>query len=427
MDWMQLLEPIAELAKVFNPPSYAPGIAGSLNEQNPYRQKFQQMTGDPTLNAIEAASNWEMNNRQQNFQQAQFDANTANVTPEYLKQFSPDNFLAQMMQPGRRYLNDLTPISQQELALKERQRQQGIQGQLMEKLAPLSGQVQTTPQGTALWNLLSTPGALPQEKFIEGYGQTGGLAQAKQNQQMQGATLNQMVGQMPAGGLKQMLGAMVPLAKQPGMEGLFSQIAGGALGSNPSPLTPKDQAELELLKAQTYHYYNPTQGSGKSSANQMNSLNLKQEKSFMDGLEKEYALELKRNTSKKTTNLDGTEKWVYPDGAKTPDLNTWIKQRYGDETLRRYLASKTGNQTYTDTKRTTFGVQHFNQSQADVMADQYVATKKLGSISKTVEQAIIDRQQGEVVDALIRRAVLNGWSSDPRYWQDRVRKRLGKK
>jgi hypothetical protein len=132
-NFWELLKDVGSLVVKGAPDPEAQQFAGTLSENNPYRARFQNMTGIPTLQARNLASNWEQADtaRQQwqdqfNLQKEKYLSDTIDMTPELIQQFSgysPENFNAKLLSalgPGRRDIGTVQKVYETEGTLRQK-------------------------------------------------------------------------------------------------------------------------------------------------------------------------------------------------------------------------------------------------------------------------------------------------------------------
>lgn len=173
-------------------------------------------------------------------------------------------------------------------------------------------------------------------------------------------------------------------------------------------LSPLDEARIKHLNAQTWRIYNPLQDNNKNTEfnfwSQFGFRNQNEATKFASDLERAYDLEAKRNGGKYVEDFNGEGRWVFPKGKATPSLNNWISKTYGPETLRRYLAVKTGNPEYLDMTRSLTGLQTpgLIRDEWDLAADQLVT--QFGSYQMALKYAKDNNYDQRLIAALERRA-----------------------
>jgi hypothetical protein len=421
---MGFIDNIQQLADQINKSyNYGPQVAQNLDPNNPYQPVFNNMLfGRPTLNAIEGAANWDINNRnanlaaqQHDLQRQQFNAQTVNVTPDLLQRFqgySPDNLNAHMLTGGTRYLNDVAAINQREEALRQQAKVKAAQASILTGMQPYLPQLQSTPQGSLTLNALQNSDAFTPEQWGATYGQTPGIIQGGINRAAQEKALGGVVGAMQNGATKQMLQQLLPLVNLDGMEGMGTQIAGSALGSVPKPLTPVDQARIAQLNSETWRNYNVfPENSGGGGINMFGNLgfgNNKQAQNFIKNINDAYNLEMKKNGGKLISTPDANagkmvQKWVFPNGKPTPSIGSWVGSKFGEDAYRKYMALMTGNSDYMDTSRSLVGIQNQGliQNEWDLAADQLVT--QFRSFAKAKNYAVSNNMDQRLIAALERR------------------------
>jgi hypothetical protein len=411
------LEWLGDLARKINsvvttPSQQATQLAGQYSEDNPWRTRIGLMTGTPSVDVLQQASNWDINNRNTRLAEDQFAAQTVNVNPEMLQRFqeySPDNLNAHMLTGGTRYLNDVAAINQREEALRQQAKVKAAQASILSGMQPYMQQLQSTPQGSLTLNALQNSDAFTPEQWSTTYGQTPGIIQGGINRAAQEKALGGVVGAMQNGATKQMLQQLLPLVNLDGMEGMGTQIAGSALGSVPKPLTPMDQAEIAWRNSEAWRNYNvlpENSGGGISMFGNLGFGNNKQAQNFIKNINDAYNLEMKKNGGRLTTDPVKGEVWVFPNGKPTPPIGSWVSSKYGEEAYRKYMALMTGNADFADNSRTLFGITNPGviQNDWDLKADQYLRQSGLGSLTKTIDRVIADPNvDPQLVASLLRR------------------------
>jgi len=419
LDWLNRLAQAINLTPQ-QPKKYVAQIAANLDPNNPMRPRLEAMTGTPTWQALQMAMNWEEAKRNYELAQAQldlarerFNAETIDVTPEMFAEYDPNNLNARVLaaNPGRRSLNVVAAINATEEALRRQAQQRAANEELLRTLQPYEAQLKSTPQGALLWNILTNPGVVPDEQYINYYGRAGDVIQGGINRAAQSKAAENIVSQMPEGPVRNIVQQLAPLVSQPGGENLLPTIYQAAINSIPQPqqpLSPLDEARIKHLNAQTWRIYNPLQDNNENTEfnfwSRFGFRNQNEATKFASDLERAYDLEAKRNGGKYVEDFNGEGRWVFPKGKATPSLNNWISKTYGPETLRRYLAVKTGNPEYLDMTRSLTGLQTpgLIQDEWDLAADQLVT--QFGSYQMALKYAKDNNYDQRLIAALERRA-----------------------
>jgi hypothetical protein len=302
--------------------------------------------------------------------------------------------------------NTLTNAGQTAKSISDFNKQLAARQALIDTLKPYEAQIKSTPRGVLLWNSLTTPNALPGKQFSTAYEKVGDTLQGGLNRSSTKAAAQQVISQMPDGVTKQILTQLLPIMDLPGGEALFSTVLEGALKAVPqpaAPLSPKDIADINLKKSQTWRNYNVfPENSGSGNVNFWSGFGFNSAKdasAWATNIEKAYAIEAKNNGGR----LDRRNRWTFPTGKPMSNINNWIKQRYGENTLRKYKAVKTGEPAYLDTSRSLIGIMTpgLIQNEWDLAADQLVT--QFRSFAKAKKYAISTNKDKRLIAALDRR------------------------
>jgi hypothetical protein len=251
-------------------------IAESLSEDNPYRGQIAQMTGTPTESFLNAATNWEQNKRNYNLNQNEYQLNKGKwdyaVNQDKQKQDLVNGFnsaiqpllpqiantdAGKILGAATQYPGVYSPEQLGKLVqsgIQQNDVASAVQGLSKGLTLADRAALQGSPEGRTVLSLVDAIGQNPNlfgmDTAVKTYGTAGNLVQSGNNRAQTVNTLRQMVNQIPDGAQKQMLNSLLPLASQPGMEGLADNIYKTALSSIPQPLSQKEQLQNELLRAQ---------------------------------------------------------------------------------------------------------------------------------------------------------------------------------
>jgi hypothetical protein len=175
-----------------------------------------------------------------------------------------------------------------------------------------------------------------------------------------------------------------------------------AEGYIPKPLTPLQRAQAKYYEAQAYKALHPISKSSDNYSSFWSGFGFNSAKdasAWATNIEKAYAIEAKNNGGR----LDRRNRWTFPTGKPMSNINNWIKQRYGENTLRKYKAVKTGEPAYLDTSRSLIGIMTpgLIQNEWDLAADQLVT--QFRSFAKAKKYAISTNKDKRLIAALDRR------------------------